>query len=97
MTFKNPLNHFRGAELKAPILKANALRAKAVRAYLLAHPEGSTRQDIVAALGDVGDSLHYLRKRRFARMTPWNKADNTRKTDLWFASDPADPHWSKRA
>jgi len=96
MTFKNPLNHFRGAELKAPIFQQQALQAKRVRAHLLAHPEGQNRAEITAALGDIGDSLHYLRKRRFARMVPWNHGANQRKTDLWLASEPGDPHWEER-
>lgn len=96
MSFKNPLNHWRGAELKAPILQEQALLAKKTRAFLLTHPQGSSEEEIRAALGDVGGSLHYLRKRKFARMMPWNKFENTKRVDVWFATDPSDPYWEER-
>lgn len=98
MPYKNPLNHWRGAELKEPLIQKRSLLAREVRKFLLAHPDGSTQEEVRIALGEEsGYSLHYLRKRRFARVMAWNDKRNTRKAELWFASEPcADPYWETR-
>lgn len=97
MTFKNPLNRFRGAELKEPIIQQRSLAARDVRKFLSTHPDGSTQDEVRAACGEnAGYSLHYLRKRRFARIMPWNDRRNARGAELWFASEPCDPYWEAR-
>ena len=88
MTFKNPLNHWRGGELKEPIIKSRALTAKAVRKALLAHPEGLTRTELNALVDDGGDSLRYLLRAGFARMSPSNAKANGNRGELWFAAEP---------
>lgn len=88
MTFRNPLNRFRGAELKEPILRDRAILARDVRKLLLAHPEGMTRTELNAVIPGAGCVTEYLRKRGFARMSPSNAKANGTRGELWFASEP---------
>ena len=88
MTFKNPLNHWRGPELKEPLFKVRAIRGREVRKVLLAHPEGITRSELNAILPGAGSALEYLRRAGFARFSPGNAKANGKRGELWFASEP---------
>lgn len=88
MRFKSPLNHWRGGELKEPIIQSRALTAKAVRRVLLAHPGGLTATELNALIDRGSGSLHYLRKAGFARMSPSNAKANGNRGELWFAAEP---------
>ena len=88
MTFRNPLNHWRGAELKEPLIIKRALLAKSVRMVLIQHPEGMTRTELNAIIQDAGSVLSHLRKLGFARMSPANAKVNGMRGELWFASEP---------
>lgn len=88
MSFKNPLNHWRGAELKEPLIKNRALLGKEVRRILLQHPEGMTKREVDDALPNGGSVLWHLKKVGFARVSPWNKKKNGKRGELWFASEP---------
>ena len=92
MAFKNPLNHWRGPELKEPLFKSRALLGKEVRKVLLAHPDGLTSMELNEILPGGGGALHFLRKAGFARLLTWNAKENVRRHDIWFASEPkSDP------
>lgn len=88
MAFRNPLNHWRGGELKEPLLQARTLLAKRVRRLLLDHPEGMNREEMSAVIPGAGGVCEYLRKLGFARMSPSNAKVNGTRGELWFASEP---------
>lgn len=88
MTFRNPLNHWRGDELKEPLFVKRAMLGRRVRKLLLEHPEGMTRTELNARIGGAGGVCEYLRKSGFARMSPSNAAVNGTRGELWFASEP---------
>lgn len=88
MIFRNPLAHFRGAELKEPILAQRAILGKQVRQLLLKHPEGMTREEMNALIPGAGCVVSHLRKTGFARMSPSNARMNGNRGELWFASEP---------
>ena len=86
--FKNPLNHWRGPELKEPLFKKRALFGREVRCLLAIHPAGMTRSELNAILPGAGGVLKYLRRAKFARMSPGNAKVNGKRGELWFASEP---------
>lgn len=88
MSYKNPLNHWRGPELKEPLFKKRALLGKQVRRLLLDHPEGMTRTEMNTAIPGAGCVVEYLRRSKFVRMSPANAKVNTGRGELWFASEP---------
>lgn len=85
---RDPLNHWRGPELKEPVFKQRALLGKTVRKLLLAHPEGLTRTELNEKIPGAGCVTSYLRKAGFARMSPSNAKANGTRGELWFASEP---------
>lgn len=88
MSYKNPLNRFRGAELKEPIFIKRATDAKKVRALLLQHPEGMSREQVNAVIPNGAASLNYLRRSGFAKESAWNSKNIGGKGALWFAAEP---------
>lgn len=88
MAFKNPLNHWRGPELKEPLFKQRALLGKEVRKVLLAHPDGLTSMELNEILPGGSRSLWFLRKHGAARCLSWNAKENVRRHAIWFASEP---------
>lgn len=88
MTFQDPLNRWRGAELKDPLLAKRALLGREVRKVLAAHPEGLTRTELSALMPEAGEVLSWLRTRKFVRMSPSNAKVNGTRGELWFVSEP---------
>lgn len=93
MSYKNPLNHWRGAELKEPIIVKRSLLAKQVRFLLLAHPDGITRTELNRLLESSCYVLERLRRAGFARMSPGNAKANNGRGELWFAAEPKPVTW----
>lgn len=95
MSFRNPLNHWRGPELKDPLIRDRALLGRKVRLLLAKHPEGMTRTELNAQIEGAGCVVSHLRKMKFAKMSPSNAKANGTRGELWFASSPDDPCWAK--